>query len=168
MRSSSNTSSAGARRGIIVRILRPTRLTAEQFEITRTRHSFSRSLIKTPRRHPTAFRRGIDGDGHVGFRCRHQVYRDAVVAECAKRLGQKAHLMPHADAVHRDQRQPVADADPFTWGSTSSVTDEMTVPAISGAVVLRMNSGISHSRTGVIQRGCSTALPADASSCASS
>ena len=32
---------------------------------------------------------------------------------------------------------------PFTCGSTSSVTDEITVPAISGDFVLRIKIGIS-------------------------
>jgi hypothetical protein len=57
---------------------------------------------------------------------------------------------------------------PFTCGSTSAVTDEMTVPLISGASVLRMNSGMACGRSGEIQRGCRTELPAEASSWASS
>ena len=57
---------------------------------------------------------------------------------------------------------------PLTCGSISSVTDEMTVPAISGDEVLRIKIGIPWSRAGEMQRGWSTELPAEASSCASS
>jgi len=57
---------------------------------------------------------------------------------------------------------------PLTCGSSSSVTEEMTVPLISGDVVLRIKSGMPLSRAGEMQRGCRTELPAEASSCASS
>ena len=50
---------------------------------------------------------------NVGLRGRDQIDRYSVAAEALERAGQKSNLLPHANALHRNQRQAVANADSF-------------------------------------------------------
>ena len=57
--------------------------------------------------------RGVYRHRNIGFRSRDQVDGYAIAAEAFERASQKSNLLPHADALHRNQRQAVANADAF-------------------------------------------------------
>ena len=48
---------------------------------------------------------------HVGLGGRHEIDRDAVVAENSEGLRKEADFMPHADGCHRNERELVANTD---------------------------------------------------------
>ena len=57
--------------------------------------------------------RGIQRDGDIGLRGRHEIDRQTLLLEDLECVGEKSHLMPHAGAVHRDQRDALLDGDGF-------------------------------------------------------
>ena len=154
---------------MIVRILRPTRLTAEQLEITRTRQSFSRSSTRDSSTSSDNIPSEVSMDTVTFVSDVETRSTDTPLSlNAAKALARKPTSCHMPTPSIEISVSPLRIQIPLTCGSTSSVTDEITVPAMSGEAVLRINKGMSNSRTGVKQRGCKTVLPADASSCASS
>ena len=151
-----------------MRILRPTRLTAEQSLIARTRHSFSRSLnnarLVSSSSEPSAL--SIDTVTLVS-----DVDTRSTDTECSLKIANALARKPTSCHIPTPSIEinvsPLRRQMPLTWGSISSVTDDTTVPDTSGDAVQRIKSGMPLARSGDKHRGCSTELPADESSWAS-